>query len=90
MNAALSDVRPIIASPAFLQRAEVTTDGELAETAGRGRHALVLFGDMLTPSLTGGTHANSQSFEPGEVAVALNRCSPIEFVGSSAASTDEE
>jgi hypothetical protein len=40
--------------------------------------------------LTGGTHANSQSFGPGEVAVALHRCSPIEFVGSSAASTDEE
>jgi hypothetical protein len=46
--------------------------------------------NSYTRSLTGGTHANSQSFDPGGFAVALNRCSPIEFVGSSAASTDEE
>ncbi len=37
---------------------------------------------------TGGTHINSQSFDPGEVAIALNHCSAIEFVGSLAASTD--
>jgi len=40
--------------------------------------------------LKGVTGQQPRSFDPGEIADAIARCSPLEFEGSAAAPTDEE